>query len=127
MVKNLPAVLKTCVQSLGWEDSPEKGMANYSNITAWRIPWTEEPAEYSPWSCKELDTIERLTLLLSKFQNQKIWIFFKQINQSEQLFEYFSSCFCRLCPLHLWFGGQNSVLISLCMILELYVSASCYL
>ena len=42
-------------------------------------------ASYSPWSCKELDTIERLTLLLSKFQNQKIWIFFKQINQSEQL------------------------------------------
>ena len=45
LVKNLPAVQETWVQSLGWEDSLEKGMANYSNITAWRIPWTEEPAE----------------------------------------------------------------------------------
>ena len=43
MVKNLPAMLKTQVQSLGGEDSLEKGMANYSSILAWRIPWTEEP------------------------------------------------------------------------------------
>ena len=31
------------VQSLGWEDPLEEGMATYSNILAWRIPWTEEP------------------------------------------------------------------------------------
>ena len=31
------------VQSLGWEDSLEKGMATFSSILAWRIPWTEEP------------------------------------------------------------------------------------
>ena len=31
------------VQSLGWKDSPEKGMATHSSILAWRIPWTEEP------------------------------------------------------------------------------------
>ena len=31
------------VQSLGWEDPLEKGMATHSNILAWRIPWTEEP------------------------------------------------------------------------------------
>ena len=30
------------VGSLGWEDALEKGMATYSNILAWRIPWTEE-------------------------------------------------------------------------------------
>ena len=43
MVKNLPAMGETQVQSLGWEDPPEKGMTTHSNILAWRIPWTEEP------------------------------------------------------------------------------------
>ena len=43
MVKKLPAVLKTRVQSLGREDPPEKEMATHSSILAWRIPWTEEP------------------------------------------------------------------------------------
>ena len=42
-VKNLPAVQKAWVQSLGWEDPLEKGMAAHSSILAWRIPWTEEP------------------------------------------------------------------------------------
>ena len=42
-VKNLPAMQKTPVQSLGWEDPMEKGMANHCSILAWRIPWTEEP------------------------------------------------------------------------------------
>ena len=43
MVKNLPAMRETQVQSLGWEDPLEKGMATHSSIPAWRIPWTEEP------------------------------------------------------------------------------------
>ena len=42
-IKNLPARQETLVQSLGWEDPPEKRMATHSNILAWRIPWTEEP------------------------------------------------------------------------------------
>ena len=40
LVKNLPAMQKTWVQSLGWEDPLEKGKATYSSILAWRIPWT---------------------------------------------------------------------------------------
>ena len=40
MVKNLPAMHETCVQSLGWEDPLEKGKATHSSILAWRIPWT---------------------------------------------------------------------------------------
>ena len=40
LVKNLPAVWETWVQSLGWEDPLEKGKATYSSILAWRIPWT---------------------------------------------------------------------------------------
>ena len=43
MVKNLPAVRETHVQSLGQEDALQKGMATHSCILAWRIPWTEEP------------------------------------------------------------------------------------
>ena len=40
LVKNLSAMWKTWVQSLGWEDPLEKGKASHSNILAWRIPWT---------------------------------------------------------------------------------------
>ena len=43
MVKNLPAIKETWVQSLGQEDPLEKGMATHFSILAWRIPWTEEP------------------------------------------------------------------------------------
>ena len=43
MVKNLPAMWETSVQSLGREDALEEGMATYSSILAWRIPMAEEP------------------------------------------------------------------------------------
>ena len=42
-VKNPPAMQKTWVQSLDWEDPLEKEMATHSSILAWGIPWTEEP------------------------------------------------------------------------------------
>ena len=43
MVKNLPTVKETWVQSLGWEDPLEKEMATHSSILACEIPWREEP------------------------------------------------------------------------------------
>ena len=43
MVKNLPAMWETQVQSLGREDNLEKEVATHSSILAWRITWTEEP------------------------------------------------------------------------------------
>ena len=43
MVKNLPAMQETQVQSLGQEYPLKKGMATHSSILACRIPWTEEP------------------------------------------------------------------------------------
>ena len=43
IVKTLPAVQETQVQSLNWEDPLEKEMATPSSILAWKIPWTEEP------------------------------------------------------------------------------------
>ena len=45
-LKNLPAMQvmqETCVQSLGWEDPLEEGLATHCSILAWRIPWTKEP------------------------------------------------------------------------------------
>ena len=42
-VQNQPAMQQTQGQSLGQEDTLEKGVANHSNSLAWRIPWTEEP------------------------------------------------------------------------------------
>ena len=42
LVKNLPAVQATQVRSLGWEDSLEEEMENYSSVLTWKIPWTEE-------------------------------------------------------------------------------------
>ena len=50
MVKNLPAVQETRVQSLGREDPLEKGMATHSSILPWRM------MGYSPWGRKASDT-----------------------------------------------------------------------
>ena len=62
MVKNLPAVQESRVQSLGREDPLEKGMATHSSILAWRIPWTEEPDGLQSMGLQESDTTGRLTL-----------------------------------------------------------------
>ena len=43
MVKNLPAMQETQVQSLGEENPLEEEMATHFSILAWEIPWTEEP------------------------------------------------------------------------------------
>ena len=43
MVKYLPTMRETWVQSLGWENLLEKEMATHSSILAWKIPWTEDP------------------------------------------------------------------------------------
>jgi len=65
LVKNLPAIWETWVQSLNWEDPLEKGKITHSSIMAWRIPWTI----YNPWGHKESDMTERLSL--SSFQSSR--------------------------------------------------------
>ena len=67
MVKPLSAMQETQVQSLGWEDSLEKGMAAHSSTLAWKIPWMEKPGRLSPWGHKESDTTERLHFHFFKF------------------------------------------------------------
>ena len=57
MVKNLPAMLETWVQSLGQEDPLKKGMATQSNILAWRIPWTEEPSRLQPMGLQKIKRV----------------------------------------------------------------------
>ena len=46
------------VPSLGWEDPLDKGMATYSSILAWRIPWTEGPGRVQSMGSQESDTTE---------------------------------------------------------------------
>ena len=61
MVKHLPAMQETWVQSLGQEDSLEKEMTTHSSTLAWKIPWMEElGAGYCPWGRKESGMTERL-------------------------------------------------------------------
>ena len=55
MVKDLPAMQETRVQSLGWEDPLEKRMATHSSILAWRILWIE-PGGLQSMGSQELDT-----------------------------------------------------------------------
>ena len=57
LVKNLPAMRETWIQSLGWGDPLEKRKATHSSILAWRIHGL-----YSPWGHKELGMTERLSL-----------------------------------------------------------------
>ena len=56
MVKNLPTMQETQVQSLGQEDPLEKEMATHSSILAWETPWTEEPGGLQSMGSKEMDT-----------------------------------------------------------------------
>ena len=65
MVKNLPAMQQSQVQSLGWEDPLEEGMTVHSSILAWRVPWTEDPGGLQSLGHKESDVVERPTLSLT--------------------------------------------------------------
>ena len=56
LVKNLPAMEETGVQSLGQEDPLEKEMATHSSLLAWKIPWTEEPGGLQSMGLQESDT-----------------------------------------------------------------------
>ena len=66
LVKNAPAMWEIWVPSLGWEDPLEKGKATHSSTLAWRIP-------YSPWTRKESNTTEWLSLYFPGLQNQCGW------------------------------------------------------
>ena len=54
MVKNLPAMQETWVQSLGQDDPLEKGMATHSSILTWRTPQTEDPGRLQFWGSQRV-------------------------------------------------------------------------
>ena len=56
MVKSLPIMWETQVQSLVWEALLEKEMVTHFTVLAWKIPWTEEPGGL--WGCKKSDRNE---------------------------------------------------------------------
>ena len=57
-VKNLPAMKKTWVRSLGQEDPLEKGIATHSSVLTWRTPWIEEPDGQQSMGSQESDVTE---------------------------------------------------------------------
>ena len=74
VVKNLPTVQETWVQSLGWGDPLEKRMATDSSILVWRIPWTEEPGRVQSIGS------QRVRPELSDFHTHKNYIQYFVIN-----------------------------------------------
>ena len=65
MVKCLPTMRETEVQSLGWEDLLEKEMATHSSILAWKIPWAEKPGRLQSMGLQESDTTKQLHLYIT--------------------------------------------------------------
>ena len=74
---------ETQVQSLGWEDPLEKGMATHSSILAWKMPWAEEPAaaaaaaakslQSCPTLCDPMDCTALQAPLSMGFSGQEYW------------------------------------------------------
>ena len=70
MVNNLPAMQKMQTWPLGWEDPLDKGLATYSSILVWRIPWTEDLGVLQSMDHKESDMTEWLTLSLTIYTSK---------------------------------------------------------
>ena len=66
---------ETLVQSLGWEDSLEKEKATHSSIVVGKFHGQRNLAVNTPWSCKELDMTEKLTLSLSYLYYNYIYLY----------------------------------------------------
>ena len=76
-VKNPAAMQETWIWSLGWEDPLEKGMATYSSILAWKIPWAEEPGRPQSMGSQRVErdwTTDTFTFLLSTY-----WLIWSQV------------------------------------------------
>ena len=69
MIKHLPTMPETWVQSLGQEDLLEKEMATHSSILAWKIPWTEEPGRLQSMGLQKVgdDCVTSLSLSLTQW------------------------------------------------------------
>ena len=70
-VKNLPAMQKASVQSLGLKDPLEKGMATHPSVLAWIIPWTEKPGGLQSTESQKVGKKLRLSIHTSMSWNKK--------------------------------------------------------
>ena len=75
MVKHLPTMRETWVQSLGWEDPLEKDMATHSSTLTWKIPWTEEPGRLQSMGSQRVGHDRGTQCLLSELtrNGQSMW------------------------------------------------------
>ena len=69
-VKNSPAMQKTQIRSLSWEDLLEKGMATHASVLAWEISWTEKPGGLQSMGLQR----DRHDLVINTFTfHNKVW------------------------------------------------------
>ena len=102
-LKHLPAMRKTWVRSLGWEDPLEKEMATHSSIPAWRIPWMEEPGGLQSTGSQRIghdwatSLTQSLCLFIPSFppRSQYVYLFKLIFNWRIIAFQYCVSFCCR--------------------------------
>ena len=75
MVKSLPTVWETWVQSLGWEDLLEKGMSTCSSILAWKIPWTEEAGRLHSTGSQSQTQMSDFTFTFTLYRIEQAYTF----------------------------------------------------
>ena len=104
MVKHLPTVRETPVQSLGGEDLLDKGMATHSSTLAWKIPWTEEPGRLQSMGSQRVrhDWVTSLSLSVKYYLDQyKLEHINTWVSLSSDQPQWSSFCFATLvlpCP-----------------------------
>ena len=113
MVKSLSTMRETWVQSLGWEESQEKGTAIHSSILAQRIPWTEKPGGLQSMQSQRvrqdessiiLDIFMCLLCLITQQPYEEVTILGLEIQElklREVIMTLMSMCFHYTCPRHL--------------------------
>ena len=95
MVKHLPTVWETQVQSLGWEDLLEKEMATHSSILAWKIPQTEEPSRLQSMVSQSWTRLSNFTFtLISSFQRFNSFFYTHSYSASSDCFSIRLKYFC---------------------------------
>ena len=97
MVKSLPAMWETWVQSLGQEDSLEKEMATHSSILAWKIPRTEEPARLQSMGLQRVRHEWETSLSYHFMIHRKVVkrVNLKSSHQKEKCFYWHNGCSVR--------------------------------
>ena len=100
-VKNLPAMQEMRVQSLGWEDPLEEGMAIHSNILAWEIPWTGEPGSLQSMGSKsQTHTHNYFIIYQNVYDRNKVHNKCNEIESPQN--HHPSSSLWKICPPQNW-------------------------